>query len=43
MAAAVESLVTGSAWPEELDRLGVTPAQIAPSRLQSLLPQPVES
>jgi D-arginine dehydrogenase len=33
MAAAVEALATGSAWPDGLEKLGVTPEQIGPVRL----------
>jgi D-arginine dehydrogenase len=43
MAAAVESLVAGTAWPEGLESLGVTPDHLDPRRLQSVSPRPVES
>ena len=39
MAAIVESLATGAAWPEGLDALGVTPERIGPERLLSSQPQ----
>ncbi|TFI59698.1 FAD-binding oxidoreductase [Sphingomonas parva] len=35
MAAIVEALITGSAWPEGLDALGVGPAQVTPDRLRN--------
>jgi D-arginine dehydrogenase len=34
MAAIVEALATGGAWPEGLEALGVTPAQVTPERLR---------
>jgi D-arginine dehydrogenase len=43
MAAIVESLVTGSAWPTGLDALGVAAEAVAPRRLQKLSARPVES
>jgi D-arginine dehydrogenase len=35
MAAIVEALATGGAWPEGLEPLGVSPAQVTPGRLRS--------
>jgi D-arginine dehydrogenase len=35
MAAIVESLATGGAWPEGLEGLGVTPEQVRPDRLRN--------
>ena len=43
MSAAVESLVTGTAWPEGLEALGVSPDSIDPARLQKPAAPPVES
>lgn len=40
MAALVESLVIGSAWPDGLEALGVGPAQILPDRLRTF-PRPL--
>jgi D-arginine dehydrogenase len=43
MAAAVESLITGSLWPQGLAALGVQPEHIMPGRLQAISTQSVES
>jgi D-arginine dehydrogenase len=43
MAAIVESLVTGSPWPDGLAGLGVTAAAITPRRLQKVSAQPIDS
>jgi D-arginine dehydrogenase len=43
MAAIVESLVVGTPWPDGLESLGVTPADVTPRRLQKHSPIMVES
>ena len=43
MAAIVEALITGGAWPEGLEALGVTPGQILPERLRNGSPHGKET